>query len=106
MLAHLDPMLAHLGAMLAQLGHFFRLIVGPCWPILSHKAGKMQEAENTVKRGTAHGPSRGRRQGRDSTLSFGEERRLRQGHGQRAPGRILRIARQAAAAAAAELNSR
>ena len=59
--------------------------VGPCWPILSHKAGKMQEAENTVKRGTAHGSSRGRRQGRDSTLSFGEERCLRRGRGQVGP---------------------
>ena len=33
----------------------------------------MQEAENTVKRGTAHGSSRGRRRGADAALSYGEE---------------------------------
>ena len=53
---------------------YFRLMLAHVKPIWSHKSGKVEEAENTVKHTILHGRSRGRRQGRDSTLSFGEER--------------------------------
>ena len=66
MLAQLDPRLAHLGAMLAELGpasahdadealgaarisSMIWAYVTQCRPIWSHKPGKMEEAENTVK---------------------------------------------------------
>ena len=76
----LRPMLAHLAA-----------YVGPCWPILNHKIrkmGKMGRAQNTVKRGGfwRHAVVAGR--GRGPSLLRRGEKRLRQGHGQGAPGRI------------------
>ena len=65
MLAHLGVTLAHFGAMLAHVGPSWGYVgptwtlfgpeVGPCWPILSHKSGKMGKARKTVKRGGIRG---------------------------------------------------
>ena len=87
MLAHLGAMLAHLGAMLAHLGGY----VGPCWPILNHKIRKRGKNAKSTKhrktRGFLAGKGVGGR-GRGPSLLRRGEKRLRQGHGQGAPGRI------------------
>ena len=83
----LGAMLAHLGAMLAHLEAY----VGPCWPILSHKIRKMAKvgrAQNTVKRGGFWRYQVVGGRGRGPSLLRRGEKRLRQGHGQGAPGRI------------------
>ena len=83
----LEAMLAHLGAMLAHLEAY----AGACWPILSHKIRKSaKNGKSTKHRKTrdilAAGGVAGRGGG-PSLLRRGENR-LRQGHGQGAPGRI------------------
>ena len=83
----LGAMLAHLGAMLAHLEAY----VGPCWPILSHKIRKRRKNATSTK----HRKTRdflaaggvGGWGGGPSLLRRGEKR-LRQCHGQGAPGRI------------------
>ena len=84
----LGPCWPILGAMLAHL----EVHVGACWPIWSHlrKSVKhgMGRAQHTVKRGSfwRGGVVGGR--GRGPSLLRRGEKRLRQGHGQGAPGRI------------------
>ena len=101
MLAHLGAMLAHLGAMLVHLGGYVapswgngRSSWGLSWPMLTHlkpqdpKKGK--NAKSTKHRKTrgflAAGLVGGR--GRGPSLLRRGEKRLRQGHGHGAPGRI------------------
>ena len=76
-----------LGAMLAHLEAY----VGPCWPTLSHKIQKRRKNGKSTKhrktRGFWRGGEVGGRGGGPSLLRRGEKR-LRQCHGQGAPGRI------------------
>ena len=105
MLAHLGAMLAHPGAILAHLGGHVGPSWGLCWPILtpmlarvdpswatrSEKCEKTRRAQNTVKRGGfgRHAVYGGR--GRGPSLLRRGDKRLRQCHGQGAPGRIKRL---------------
>ena len=116
MLAHLGARLADLGAMLAHLGAMCWPILGLCWPILrlgwpsmglcwpilspmlalcwpilspkirkaakSGKSTKHRKTRDILAAGGVAG-----RGGGPSLLRRGENR-LRQGHGQEAPGRI------------------
>ena len=92
MLAHLGAMLPHLGAMLAHLGGYVGPSCGLCWPMLTHLEPQdpknWRRAQNTVKRGGfwRHAVYGGR--GRSPSLLRRGEKRLRQAHGQGAPGRI------------------
>ena len=94
MLAHLGAMLAHLGAMLAHLEAYVGPAWGLCWPKLTHlkpqdpKNGKNgMSAKHRKTRDFLAGKGVGGR-GRGPSLLRRGEKRLRQGHGQGAPGRI------------------